>query len=385
MNIYFDNSSTTFPKPTTVIEAMNNFFINIGGNPSRGASNSSLGASRLVYQCRNEVSEFFNFHIPSNVIFTYNITYALNMLIRGITKKGWHVITSSMDHNATLRTLKDLKEKDEIELSILDTDKNGVLDLKYFESSIKHNTRLVVLSQASNIIGSIQPLKDIGALCKKHNIYFIVDSAQSAGIIPINFQELNCDALAFTGHKSLFGPQGIGGFLISQELAEICEPIITGGTGSNSSDLVTPSFLPDKYEAGTMNTPGIVGLLEGIRFLNITTLEKIHEKDMSLYNTFISGIKTLKNYTCYGLDKDINKTPTISFTHNKISNEELEYILMNEFNINCRSGLHCAPLAHKTICTYPKGTIRFSFSYFNNLEEIYHSLSILEYIDNKEG
>ncbi|ADL54028.1 aminotransferase class V-fold PLP-dependent enzyme [Clostridium cellulovorans] len=383
MDIYFDNSSTTFPKPPTVIEAVNNFITSIGGNPSRGANSTSLNASRLVYDCRVELSNFFDFNLPSNVIFTHNITYALNMLIKGIVKDGWHVITSSMDHNSTLRTLFSLNLEDTIELSILQTDETGLLDLDVFENAIKHNTKLVVLSHASNIIGSIQPLKTIGDICKKYNIYFIIDTAQSAGIIPISFKEFNCDALAFTGHKSLFGIQGIGGFLISEELSKECSSIFTGGTGSSSSELTHPSILPDKYEPGTLNTPGIVSLLEGIRFINNISLQKIHTKDLELSETFLKGMSNLKNYKIYRSPTISESTPTISFTHNTINNEELAFLLSNEFNISCRSGLHCAPLAHKTIGTYPNGTIRFSFSYFNTTEEINESLSILEYLDKK--
>lgn len=277
MQIYVDNAATTFPKPNSVYNEIMNYMTTIGGNPGRGASTSSLKGNKVIFQCRYELCKLFNYDDTKNVIFTSNITMSLNMLIKGSVKPGWHVITSSMDHNSTLRTLKDLELKGLIELDILQCNSLGLIDINEFKNTIKDNTKLVVLSHASNIIGTIQPLEAIGSICKENDIFFIVDSAQTAGVLNVDFKSLNCSALAFTGHKSLLGPQGIGGFIIDDSFNDICSSLIVGGTGSSSSDIIQPEFLPDKFESGTLNTPGIVGLLAGIKFLQKEGISRIKE------------------------------------------------------------------------------------------------------------
>lgn len=377
MNIYFDNASTSFPKPNSVISGITNFISNIGGNPGRGSYDNSMSSARIMYNCRVKLGEFFGFDKPENIIFTPNITYSLNTLIKGIIKSNFHVITSSMEHNSVLRVLYNLKEKSKIQLDVIQCNEFGFISIEDFKNSIKDNTRLVVLSHASNVIGSIQPLKKIGEICKKKNIFFVIDSAQSAGTIPVNFKDLNCDALAFTGHKGLLGPQGIGGFILNDEFNENCSPLIEGGTGSSSSSLCQPNHLPDKFESGTQNLPGIVGLLEGIKFINSEGLNTITDKKNYLTDTFINGLLNIDKYILHN-STDIKKiVSTVSFNHKIIENSQLEFILNSEYGITSRSGLHCAPLAHKTIGTYPHGTLRFSFGYFNTMEEIKKSLMIL--------
>ncbi len=268
MKIYLDNAATTFPKPPEVYTSMMNYMMNIGTNPGRGASTASLAGNKVILNCRYALMDFFHFDKVENVIFTPNITTSLNTLIKSIVQKGWHVITSSMDHNATLRPLNSLYEKGIIELDIIPCSKEGLLNIDDFINTLKPNTKLVVLSHASNIIGRIQPLEAIGKICKDKGIYFIIDAAQTAGVLPLDFYKLNCNALAFTGHKSLLGPQGIGGFLIDDNLNEECTAFIEGGTGSLSSSIIQPDFLPDKFESGTLNAPGVAGLLEGINYIN---------------------------------------------------------------------------------------------------------------------
>lgn len=383
MQIYVDNAATSFPKPDYVYNDMLNYMKNIGGNPGRGASTSSLKGNKIIFQCRNAICDLFNFPDTKNVIFTSNITMSLNILIKGIVKPGWHVITSSMDHNSTLRTLNELNSKGIIELDILKCNEFGEIDISDFKSKIKDNTKLVTLSHGSNIIGTIQPLSLIGEICKNHDIFFIIDSAQTAGVLELDFHKLNCNALAFTGHKSLLGPQGIGGFIIDDSMNDICSPLIVGGTGSVSSDIIQPKFLPDKFESGTVNAPGIAGLLSGINFIKNEGVSTIKEHEDYLTQKFIDGILNIPTMKVYGYLNTENRTSTISINSSKIDNSELGFILDSEYNIITRTGLHCAPLAHKTIGTYPNGTLRFSFGYFNDDKDISYILSSLNSIIKK--
>jgi len=305
---------------------------------------------------------------------------SLNILIKGVVKPGWHVITSSMDHNSTLRTLNELKSKGIIELDIIQCNKLGEIDIEDFKSKIKDNTKLVTLSHGSNIIGTIQPLATIGEICKDNNIFFIIDSAQTAGVLDLDFQKLNCNALAFTGHKSLLGPQGIGGFIIDDLMNDVCSSLIVGGTGSVSSDIIQPNFLPDKFESGTINAPGIAGLLAGINFIKSEGLSTIKEHEDYLTQKFIDGILNIPTMKVYGYLNTKNRTSTISINSSRIDNNELGFILDSEYNIITRTGLHCAPLAHKTIGTYPNGTLRFSFGYFNDEKDISYILSCINLI-----
>ncbi|WP_346887787.1 aminotransferase class V-fold PLP-dependent enzyme [Clostridium sp. UBA1056] len=380
MQVYVDNAATSFPKPDSVYNDILNYMRNIGGNPGRGASTSSLKGNKVIFQCRNALCEFFNFNDTKNVIFTSNITMSLNILIKGVIKPGWHVITSSMDHNSTLRTLNELKSKGIIELDIIQCNKLGEIDIEDFKSKIKDNTKLVTLSHGSNIIGTIQPLATIGEICKDNNIFFIIDSAQTAGVLDLDFQKLNCNALAFTGHKSLLGPQGIGGFIIDDLMNDVCSSLIVGGTGSVSSDIIQPNFLPDKFESGTINAPGIAGLLAGINFIKSEGLSAIKEHEDYLTQKFIDGILNIPTMKVYGHLNTENRTSTISINSSRIDNNELGFILDSEYNIITRTGLHCAPLAHKTIGTYPNGTLRFSFGYFNDEKDISYILSCINLI-----
>lgn len=377
MKIYLDNGATSYPKPQNVYNSIMEYMTQIGSNIGRGASSASLKGNHVVFQGREALANFFNFDKVENVVFTPNITYSLNMLIKGSVKNNWHVITSVMDHNSTLRTLHSLKNDGIIDLDIVDADKNGFINIDNFKNLIKENTKLVVLSQASNVCGSIQPLKDIGKICKEKGISFIIDSAQSAGCIDVNFKDLNCSALAFTGHKSLFGPQGTGGFLINDEFNDICKPLIEGGTGSLSSDILQPTFMPDKFESGTMNAPGIAGLLAGINFINNEGLNTIKEHEDYLAKKFIDGVLNIESLVLYGSTKTENRTPSISINSTKIDNSELGFILDNEYGIVTRTGLHCAPLAHKALGSYPNGSIRFSLGYFNDEKDVDYALYAL--------
>ena len=297
-------------------------------------------------------------------------------------KKGDHVITSSIEHNSVIRPLWNLKENNIIDLSILQCDSSGIIDVNKFKDLIKENTKLVVFTHASNVLGTIQPIKEIGNICKKNSIHFILDSAQSAGVLPVDFNDFNLSALAFTGHKSLLGPQGIGGFIINDELNSLCSPLILGGTGSLSHSLTQPDFLPDKFESGTLNIPGIIGLHEGIKFIQNEGLSTIYEHNSFLRQYLINELLNIPNYNLYGELSPGKGTSCLSFSHKKIDVSELSYILDTDFGIKNRSGLHCSPLAHETIGTYPDGTVRFSIGYFNTLDEIKYAIDSLNKINS---
>lgn len=380
MKLYLDNAATTYPKPPEVYSAVLNYMTNIGGNPGRGGHSSSLEGSRIVYKCREALMNLFNFDKLQNVIFTSNITTSLNILIKSVIKDGWHIITTSMEHNSVLRPLSSIINNRNIELDILPCLSEGILDLELFKSKIKCNTKLVVISHSSNVIGTIQPLEEIGRICKQNNIYLIVDSAQTAGVIPIDFYSMNCSALAFTGHKGLLSPQGIGGFLIDDALNKEASAFIEGGTGSLSESIVQPDFLPDKFESGTMNTPAIAGLLEGINYINNEGILTIRQREQELTKLFIDGLNNIKSLVIYGPKKSDSMTAAISINSSIINNAELGYRLDNEYGIMTRTGLHCAPLAHKTIGSFPNGTLRFSFGPFNDEKDVDYTLSSLNKI-----
>ncbi|MCS4472806.1 aminotransferase class V-fold PLP-dependent enzyme [Clostridium botulinum] len=383
MKVYLDNAATTYPKPEKVYSSILNYMKNVGASPGRGGYENALTGDRMVYKCRQSLINLFNFNKIENVVFTSNITASLNILIKSIVKDGWHVITSSMDHNSVIRPLVSLEKSNKIELDILNCSKEGLINIEDFKNAIKDSTRLVVLSHASNIVGTIQPLETIGKICKEKGIYFIIDSAQTAGVLPLSFQNLNCNALAFTGHKSLLGPQGIGGFIIDDELNNIATNFIEGGTGSLSESTLQPDFLPDKFESGTMNTPGIAGLLAGIEYINEEGLNAIKEREEYLSREFINGLLNIDSVKVYGpLDASL-RTATISINSSKIDNSELGFLLDSEFGIMVRTGLHCAPLAHKTIGSFPQGTLRFSFGAFNDIKDINYALYALNSILNR--
>jgi cysteine desulfurase family protein len=380
LKVYLDNASTSHPKPEEVYSSVLNYMKNIGANPGRGGYSNALEGDRIIYSCRESLMNFFNFDKLESIIFTGNITQSLNILMKSIIKNGWHIITSSMEHNSVLRPLSSLQQSMNIEVDILQCSKEGLINIEDFKNAIKPNTKLVVLSHASNIIGTIQPLEAIGKICKEKNIYFIIDSAQTSGSIPVDFHKLNCNALAFTGHKSLLSPQGVGGFLIDDNLNEEAATFIEGGTGSLSQSTVQPQFLPDKFESGTLNAPGIAGLLAGINYINRNGILNIKNMGSELCQTLIDGLLNIESIDVYGFKDASLRTPTISISSSQISNEELSFILDRDFGIMARTGLHCAPLAHKTINTFSKGSLRFSIGFFNDKKDIDYTLHAINSI-----
>jgi cysteine desulfurase family protein len=379
MEVYLDNASTTFPKPKQVIDAMYNYMLNIGGNAGRGNYSNSLQGNRYLYDAREIICDFFGYDSPSNVIFTNNVTTSLNILIRGILKPGDHVITSSMEHNSVIRPLFFCKEHLKIKLDILKANPEGFIDINDLKRKITSKTKLVVVTQASNVTGSIQDVHTIGKICNDNNVFFIVDSSQGAGVLNINMKDIKANAIAFTGHKSLLGPQGIGGFILDSKFNDSCSSLLHGGTGSLSYSLEQPDFLPDKFECGTLNLPGIVGLAEGIKYINSVGLDKIYEHNNYLVNYLLAGLLNIDGINIYGDLSGKNLTTCISMNINSLDSSELGYYLECD-GIKTRSGLHCSPLAHKTIGTYPTGTVRLSVSFFTTKKEIDYTLMILNKI-----
>ncbi|MCF8008941.1 MAG: aminotransferase class V-fold PLP-dependent enzyme [Halanaerobiales bacterium] len=375
--VYLDNAATTKDKPETVINKMSNFMKKINCSPGRGGYQCAIEAGKMVMDARFTIADFFKAEQVENIIFTKNITESLNFLIKGLLKKGDHVITTNLEHNAVLRPLKQLEDKDIIKVSYLKADQKGLFDPYLVSESINDSTKLILINHASNVTGTILPIEEIGQIASKHNVFFAIDTAQTAGIIDIDFKKLNLDFLGFTGHKSLLGPQGIGGMIISDRLANQMDSLITGGTGSLSESVNQPDFLPDKFESGTINTPGIVGLKAGIDYIQKTGIDTIFKHEKNLLDVFLAGLKSIKSIKVHGTLDSSKKVPTVGLSVEDYDIGELGYRLFNEYKIMVRSGLHCAPLAHKAIGTFPEGTLRFSIGWKNTKKEIEYTLNVL--------
>jgi len=374
--IYLDNGATSFPKPKCVGEAILNYIDNLGTSVNRGAYETAYSVANTVFETRELICDLFNFDQPENVIFTKNITESLNILIKGLLKSGDHVVVSSMEHNAVMRPLNSLN----INISKAKCDKYGDLDMENFKLQLKENTKAVIMTHASNVSGTILNLEEVGRICQEKNIIFIIDTAQTAGFLEIDYKKLGADAIAFTGHKSLLGPQGIGGFIINDKLVKIIPSLIDGGTGSLSEEEIQPNYMPDKYEAGTPNVLGIFGLNASIKYLNDIGLKNIRQKEYDLLTMFLDEIKQINGIAIIGKDTFEGRTGTVSLDFFNDDNGEIAYKLGNDYGIMTRSGMHCAPSAHKTLGTFPQGTVRFSFSHFNTKDEIYYTIDSIKKI-----
>ncbi len=376
--IYLDNAATSWPKPGEMVKAMKYFFEEIGCSPGRGGYECSLKAGRIVLEARLKLSEFFNIPAAEQVIFTQNVTHSLNFAIKGLLAEGDHVITTCMEHNAVIRPLRRLENEGIIEISFLPCNEEGLLSCDNIEQYIKSNTKMLIVTHASNVTGSLMPVERLGNIAKKNSIIFVLDAAQTAGVYSIDFQKLNLDLLAFTGHKGLLGPPGTGGFAISKRAAKEMKTLIEGGTGSISDSEYQPDFLPDKFESGTLNVAGIAGLKASVDFIMNEGLQTIREHELNLLEILYQGLKNIRGINVYG-PKSLNlRTPTISITAEGCDVGEMSYNLDREHGIMVRSGLHCAPLAHKTIGTFPEGTLRFSIGCFNTEEEVHYVLKCLQ-------
>lgn len=367
--IYLDNAATSFPKPEGVILALNEHLTKYGASAGRGQYQWAIEVGSKILHTRQKLATILGAKDPLRVILTYNATYALNMVLKGLLNSGDHVLISSMEHNAVVRPLRSL-EKDGVNLEIVPCDKEGFIDLTLLNKLIRKNTRLISVIGASNVSGTIQPLREIGIIAKEKDIFFLVDGAQLAGLYPVEVDNWGIDALAFTGHKSLYGPQGTGGMVLSEKLANKLKPLIEGGTGSKSEEEVQPTFLPDKFESGTMNTSGFIALGAGVDFLLSEGMSNILEHERRLRNHLIDKISQLQGVKILGPRDSKNTVGIASFTLEGIDNSMIMLKLDKKWGIMVRSGLHCAPLAHKTLGSFPGGSVRCSFGAFNTLEEV---------------
>ena len=383
--IYFDNAATSWPKPECVKEAMNRYMENVGANPGRSAHRLSVEAGRIVYAAREKMADLFNLEDPMRVVFGHNATEALNLGIRGLVEPGDHVVTGSMEHNSVMRPLRDL-ESQGVGLTVVQCSKEGILDPDDVQESLRPDTKLMVVNHGSNVVGSLAPIREIGRMARDNGTVFMIDSAQTAGCIPIDMDRDNIDLIAFTGHKGLFGPQGTGGLAISESVdIQSFRRLKSGGTGSRSDSEVHPDFLPDKYESGTMNTVGLAGLAAGVGYVLDRTVEAIHERNMSLIKRFTDKAKKVEGLVLYGDSNGKEYTSTVSFTLDSLSQSRTGLLLDDEYDIMCRVGLHCSPSAHRTMGTFPDGTVRFGMGYFNTPEEVDLAVDALKELVMKNG
>jgi cysteine desulfurase family protein len=384
MVIYFDNAATSWPKPSQVKEAMVRFMDEIGANPGRSGHLLSIEAARILYEARESLATLFHVKDPLRIILTVNATESINLALKGLLKPGHHVITSSMEHNSVMRPLRDLEKKG-IELSIISGSRKGILDPQEVEKKIRSNTRMVVLNHASNVTGNLLPIREVGLIARKHSLLLLVDAAQTAGAYPIDMERDGIDLLAFTGHKSLYGPQGTGGLVLGERVNEKeMVPLKQGGTGSRSEYEEQPEFLPDRFESGTPNGVGIAGLLAGVQFVLEKGVEQIREHESYLMEKLIEGLKKIPRLKCYDPENGVERIAMLSFNLTEISPSDVAFRLEREFGILCRSGLHCAPSAHRTIGTFPEGTVRFGLSVFNTETEIERTIQAVSIISKQQ-
>ena len=379
--IYLDNASTTFPKPKAVPEAMYHYMTRSGSNINRGCYDRAYAVEELVYETRQMLCSLFGGEDCRNVAFTKNVTESLNVILKGLLKPGDHVLVSSMEHNAVMRPLVQL-EKQGISFSRIPCRRDGSLILEEMAPLVKKETRAVVMTHASNVCGTMMPYEQVGAFCRERGLLFIADTAQTAGVWPLDMERMKIDALAFTGHKGLLGPQGIGGFLLSEKLLPQMESLIAGGTGSISHTEVMPDFMPDRFEAGTMNLPGIVGLHAGLGWIRETGMEQIRSHELVLTRQFLEGLKSMDPYEkrlrVVGKKDTEGRTGVVSVQTVRRELAQTAYELDVQYGIMTRVGLHCAPSAHQTLGTFPTGTIRFSFGWWNTREETALALQALD-------
>lgn len=369
--LYLDNAATSFPKPETMLAAMISYQQMVGANPGRSGHGRSIDAGRVIYETRESLANLFNSEDPLRIVLTKNSTEALNIAIHGALKPGDHVITSCMEHNSVMRPLRFLETRG-VALSVVPCSREGELDPDDVVRTLRKNTKMVVMTHASNVTGTIMPVEAVGTLLQERgDVIFCLDAAQTAGALPIDVQKMKIDVMAFTGHKSLYGPQGTGGLYIRKGLEERISPLMMGGTGSRSEFEEQPDFIPDKYESGTPNTIGFAGLRAGVTFIGAQTIPSIRAREEELTTRFLDQLHNLQDrVTVYGPNSALKQTSVVSFNVKNITPSDAALTLEEQWGIMCRPGLHCAPSAHRSIGTFPQGTIRFSFGFFNTVQDV---------------
>ncbi len=381
--IYLDNAATSWPKPPEVVRAMVDFLERAGGNPGRSGHRLSVQAARSIYEAREALADLFNAPDPLRIVFTPNGTAALNLALRGLLHPGDRVVCSGVEHNSVMRPLRFL-ERHGVDLTVVPCAPDGTLDLADLSRAVVPGTRLVVLNHASNVVGTILPVAGAARIAHAAGALLLADTAQTAGSLPIDVQAEGIDLLAFTGHKGLLGPPGTGGLVIGAGVdVEGLEPLVLGGTGSHSEHQEQPADLPDKYESGTPNGVGIAGLAAGVAFVKGRGIEAIRAHEVALARTLIDGLTDIPTVTVYGPGDMGRRSAVVSFTVAGRHVSEVGLRLEEEFGVMCRVGLHCAPAAHRTIGTFPEGTVRLAPGVFTTMEDVQAAIrGVREMVDS---
>lgn len=368
--VYFDNAATSWPKPPGVARAMLHFLEEVGANPGRSGHRLAVESGRIVYAAREAVAQLFNAPDPLRLVFGANVTEALNLALRGFLRPGDHVVTSSMEHNSVMRPLRHLEGRG-VQLTVVRCSPEGFLDPADLEAALRPDTALIVLNHASNVVGTLLPLAEAARIAHQHGPLLLVDVAQTGGAYPIDMQADGLDLLAFTGHKSLYGPMGTGGLIFGERVdSSHLEPLKRGGTGSRSEREEQPDFLPDMCESGTSNAVGLAGLEAGLRWVLNQGVAAIRAHEMKLAQKLIDGLRAIPGLTVYGGLDATRQTATVSFNIDAMQPSEVGLRLDEAYGVLCRVGLHCAPAAHKTLGTFPVGTVRFGLGVFNTSDEV---------------
>ena len=376
--IYLDNAATSFPKPEGVSAAMKSYMDKVGATINRSVYGSAQDAGLVTLQLRQQLKALFHFPEPvTHVILTPGATWGLNMVIKGILKPGDHCIVSSMEHNAVMRPLR---QQEGVEFDRIPCNREGLLNPADIEPLIRPNTKLLIMAHGSNVCGSVQDAKAVGEICARHGIAFVLDAAQTAGHYPVDFAEFQLSALCVPGHKGLLGPSGIGALLMTDKFAKNLDPIIAGGTGSASDSEYLPDYLPDRFESGTPNLPGIYGWEAALRFVENTGIEALREHEMALCRQFLEGLETIEGVNLCGTRDCDRRVGVVSVNFLHKDNAEAAFELEMDYGILTRCGLHCAPSAHKTLDTFPRGTVRFSLGFASRPEDVDAALSAIRAI-----
>ena len=376
--VYMDNAATSFPKPKVVVDKMVHMLTKAGANPGRGAFPMALEAARTVHEARENLTGFFGGSEPSRLIFTNNCTEGLNIALKGCLKKGDHVLYSPLEHNAMWRPLMSMHKAGFIEAEMVPVDEKGNIDISKIEIMLKPNTKMLACVHASNVTGTILPIREIGKIAHRHGLLFLVDAAQSAGFLPINIQDMQIDLLAFPGHKGLYGPLGSGGLYVGERVNEI-KPLKQGGTGSKSHDW-QPNLFPDLLESGSLNVPGIAGMSAGVSWLKEQGLANISAHLQKLTQRFLQGISQIKGVVFYGPPVGELRTPVVAVNIAGLSSGEFAFLVDQQYHIGVRGGFHCAPLAHRLMGTAETGAVRFSFGSANTEDEIDYTIQAIKEI-----
>lgn len=385
--VYMNNAATTWPKPREVPDAVCAFMTRDGANASRGsASERDIKSLDILFTARMKAAKLFGGYAKANpkyVTLTSNVTHSLNIVIKGFVKSGMRVVTTSMEHNSVIRPLREA-QRNGVKVEVIQASLRGYVDpMKFSEAALGH-TDLAIVSHCSNVCGSIQPLEEIAEICAKRGIPLVVDCAQTGGILPINAAELGLAALCFTGHKGLFGPQGTGGIVWKPEFAEVCSPLIVGGTGSFSHEETQPDVMPDKFEAGTMNLPGFAGLDAALGWIEATGLAAIRGREEKLGARLEEGLLSIKGLRLLGAARgEAPRLPVYAFNIDGKDNGKFANDLSMTYGIEGRPGLHCAPLAHRTLGTFPEGALRLSPGYYTTEDEIDYTVESIKALASK--